>query len=215
MKWNERHGVKTRPGNWLSDSELYKILRAPDTLTLTGSRDFTVLMVLTMCGLRRQEIARLTVNQVQDGRIKDIRCKDKTRSIKMPQLVQDTIDAYRRELSTYVAYNEIFADHLLSGTPMPLWHTSSRDCEFPSFRRMGISAEMIYVIVRKYASMCGFPTVAPHDLRRSYVQIRVCKKDNWQDIEQVMGHNLGGLAPYVLPGRVLTISVKNEEDTAK
>lgn len=51
-----------RVGKWLDPKEVSKLLAAPDVSRLKGKRDRALLGVLIVCGLRRDELVRLTVN---------------------------------------------------------------------------------------------------------------------------------------------------------
>src|SRR5712671_495637 len=59
-----------RVGNWLSLRQAQALLSAPDITTLRGMRDRAILAVLLGCGLRRSEVAALTLTHLQqrDGR---------------------------------------------------------------------------------------------------------------------------------------------------
>ncbi|MGA3027551.1 MAG: tyrosine-type recombinase/integrase [Bryobacteraceae bacterium] len=77
-----------RVGNWLSLQQAQKLLNAPDVTTGKGLRDRATLAVLLGCGLRRSEVAALTLRHIQQrdnrwcivdlvgkhGRVRTIRC---------------------------------------------------------------------------------------------------------------------------------------------
>ena len=78
-----------RMGNWLSVKQAQTLLNTPDITTTKGLRDRAILAVLLGCGLRRSEVAALTVGHVQqrDGRwcIVDLVGKHgRVRTIPMP-----------------------------------------------------------------------------------------------------------------------------------
>src|ERR1700747_3769575 len=88
-----------RVGNWLSLRQAQALLSAPDVATLKGLRDRAIIAVLLGCGLRRSEVAALTVKHVQqrDGRwcIVDLVGKHgRVRTIPMPTWVKVAQDAW-------------------------------------------------------------------------------------------------------------------------
>jgi integrase len=88
-----------RLGNWLSVKQAQTLLNTPDVSTVKGLRDRAILAVLLGCGLRRSEVATLTVGHVQqrDGRwcIVDLVGKHgRVRTIPMPTWVKVAQDAW-------------------------------------------------------------------------------------------------------------------------
>jgi len=88
-----------RLGNWLTVRQAQTLLNAPDATTTKGLRDRAILAVLLGCGLRRSEVAALTVPHVQqrDGRwcIIDLVGKHgRVRTVPMPTWVKVAIDAW-------------------------------------------------------------------------------------------------------------------------
>src|SRR6185369_11212204 len=100
-----------RLGNWLSVKQAQALLNAPDATTHKGLRDRAILAVLLGCGLRRSEVANLTMGHVQqrDGRwcIVDLVGKHgRVRTVPMPAWVKVAIDAYTAE--TGIADGQVF-----------------------------------------------------------------------------------------------------------
>ncbi len=90
-------GVRT--GNWLSLKQAQALLNAPDITTTKGLRDRAIIAVLLGCGLRRSEVAALTMGHIQqrDGRwcIVDLFGKHgRVRTVPMPTWVKVAIDAW-------------------------------------------------------------------------------------------------------------------------
>src|SRR5262252_740748 len=88
-----------RVGNWLSLRQAQALLNAPDTTTKKGLRDRAMLAILLGCGLRRSEVAALTLAHIQqrDNRwcIVDMVGKHgRVRTIPMPTWVKGAIDAW-------------------------------------------------------------------------------------------------------------------------
>lgn len=54
-----------RVGNWLSLQQAQALLNAPDIRTTKGLRDRAMFAVLLGCGLRRSEVAALTMKHIQ------------------------------------------------------------------------------------------------------------------------------------------------------
>ncbi|HLZ93347.1 MAG TPA: tyrosine-type recombinase/integrase, partial [Candidatus Acidoferrum sp.] len=85
-----------RVGNWLSLRQAQAIINAPDTATKKGLRDRAMLAILLGCGLRRSEVAALTLGHIQqrDNRwcIVDLVGKHgRVRTIPMPTWVKGAV----------------------------------------------------------------------------------------------------------------------------
>ena len=88
-----------RLGNWLSLKQAQALLNAPDITSLKGLRDRAIIAVLLGCGLRRSEVAALTLKHIQqrDGRwcIVDLVGKHgRVRTVPMPTWVRVAIDTW-------------------------------------------------------------------------------------------------------------------------
>ena len=91
--------IGVRVGNWLSVQQAQRLLNAPDVSTNKGLRDRAMLAILLGCGLRRSEVAALTMKHIQqrDNRwcIVDLVGKHgRVRTIPMPTWVKVAIDTW-------------------------------------------------------------------------------------------------------------------------
>jgi integrase/recombinase XerD len=93
-------GVKAkgvRVGNWLSVRQAQTLLNAPDIATKKGLRDRAIVGVRLGCGLRRSEVASLTLKHIQPREsrwcIVDLVGKHcRVRTVPMPTWVKVAID---------------------------------------------------------------------------------------------------------------------------
>jgi len=97
VKGAKRIGV--RLGNWLTAEQSQTLLRAPDAESLKGRRDRAILGVMLACGLRRSEVADLTVQHFQQREehwvIADLIGKAAhIRTVPVPGWVKATIDGW-------------------------------------------------------------------------------------------------------------------------
>lgn len=148
-----------RAGNWLTRDQAQKLLNAPDPSTLKGLRDRAILAVMILAGLRRQEVASLTVEHLQqrDGRwaIVDIVGKrNKVRTVPIKPIVKVLLDDWTT------------AAGITSG---PLWRGFRKGNHI--IDTPGISTQAVWRVVEDYApAALGF-RIAPHDLRRTYAKL--------------------------------------------
>jgi site-specific recombinase XerD len=172
VKGVKSHGI--RIGHWLSNTNAERLLDAPDTKCLKGKRDCALLGVAFGCGLRRQELANLTVATIQErsGRwvIVDIRGKHgRVRSVPMPAEVKECVDVW------------LSAAGIVSG------HVFRAITKNGHIHGDGISAQAIYSIVKGYGIDIGV-NIAPHDLRRSFARLARAGNAPLEQIQLSLGH---------------------------
>jgi integrase len=164
-----------RLGNWLSLRQAQALLNAPDAATNKGLRDRAILAVLLGCGLRRSEVAALTIAHVQqrDGRwcIVDLVGKHgRVRTIPMPTWVKVAIDGWTSAIS--VADGHIFR----------AVHRGDK-VQGPS-----LSEKVVWQLLRGYATAVGVPGIAPHDLRRTCAKLCRSAGGELEQIQLLLGH---------------------------
>lgn len=173
VKGAKRHGVRT--GNWLTQGQAEEMLALPDPGTLAGKRNRAILAVLIGCGVRRDELASLTVEHMQqrDARwaLVDLIGKGKrVRTVPMPSWAKVACDDWTA------------AAGICSG---PLFRRIIRE------RRIGpktLSPESIYDVVRGYGRQIGVE-LAPHDLRRSFAKLAHRGNAALEQIQLALGHS--------------------------
>ena len=89
----------TRLGNWLTREQAKELLAVPDRSTLKGKRDYLILALLVGCALRRNELAELEVETIQqrEGRwvLADLEGKGRRiRTVVVPIRVKPGIEAW-------------------------------------------------------------------------------------------------------------------------
>ncbi len=167
--------VGIRSGNWLSARQAQALLNAPVVTTLRGLRDRAILAVLLGCGLRRSEVAALTVTHIQqrDGRwcIVDLVGKHgRIRTTPMPNWVKIAIDTWTTPAG--IADGYIFR-------PVTRGEHVAGD-------RLG--EKVVWQMLRQYAEAVGVPGIAPHDLRRTCAKLCRAAGGELEQIQMLLGH---------------------------
>jgi site-specific recombinase XerD len=167
--------IGVRMGNWLSQKQAQTLLNTPDISTLKGLRDRAIIAVLLGCGLRRSEVAALTMAHVQqrDGRwvILDLVSKHKrVRTVPMPTWTKVAIDAWTARASV---------------TEGHVFRPVHRGDELQGDR---LSEKVVWQLLRPYAAAAGVPGIAPHDLRRTTAKLCRAAGGELEQIQLLLGH---------------------------
>jgi integrase len=165
-----------RAGHWLTADQAKALLLAPDEKTGKGKRDRAILAVLIGCGLQREELVLLNVEDIQlrEERwvIPDLVGKGgRVRLVPIPAWVKERLD---------------------------LWTTSGAIREkriFRALRKHGavssesLSVSAIWRLVPEHAQAAGIQHLTPHDLRRTCAKL--CRKigGNLEQIQFLLRHS--------------------------
>jgi site-specific recombinase XerD len=164
-----------RLGNWLSVQQAQKLLNAPDATTTKGLRDRAILAVLLGCGLRRSEVAALTIAHIQqrDGRwcIVDLIGKHgRVRTVPMPTWVKVATEAWTSAAA--VADGPVFRPVNRAGEAQDV----------------GLSEKVVWQLLQGYAATADVPGIAPHDLRRTCAKLCRAAGGELEQIQMLLGH---------------------------
>src|ERR1035437_9846401 len=156
VKGAKRLGV--RVGNWLSAEQGRTLLAISAGPQLREVRNRAILAVLIGCGLRRAELVTVKVEDLQLREdhwvLADLIGKGgHVRTVPVPDWVKSTVDAWIA--SANIQNGVLFRSVSKVGR---VWGT-------------GFTPKVIWSIVRKAATDCGFGTAAPPDLRRTCARL--------------------------------------------
>jgi integrase len=171
-------GVKRlgrRIGNWLTRDQAQELFDAGSQDTLRGKRDAAVIGLLLGCGLRRSETVNLRLDQLQlregDWVIVDMVGKGgRLRTVPVPAWCKGLIDVWIHE--TGVTEGKVFRRLSKNGT---------RQDE-------GVTTDVVWYAVKRYAKRIGIDHLAPHDLRRTSARLCHGGGSELEQIQFLLGH---------------------------
>jgi len=152
------------------------VLDRTDGSTLRGKRDAAMLGMLLGCGLRRSEVAMVSVDQLQVREshwvIADLAGKGgRVRTVPVPGWCKGLLDG---------------------------WLSASGVTEGKIFRRLrkngrrqepGVSVNVVWDVVKRCATNAGIHHLAPHDLRRSCARLCHESGGELEQIQFLLGHS--------------------------
>jgi len=162
-------------GNWLTAEQGKRLLASMNRESLRGKRNYAMLAMLIGCGVRRGELLALRSESIQ-----------------------------LREDHWVIADLMGKAGHVRT-VPIPLWAKAAIDewkdasgikegALFRSIRKQGqiwgrgMTAKVLWEIVREAASRAGIEKLAPHDLRRTCVRLCRLAGGELDQIQFLLGH---------------------------
>lgn len=165
-------GVRT--GNWLTLDQAQKLINAPDLTRLKGLRDRAILAVMIGAGLRRSEVVKLQLEDLQqrDGRwvIPDLMGKGgRVRTVPLPNWAKQAIDEWitAANLTAGYVFRPVNKGDNLSGDSM--------------------TSQAVQNTVKEYADYLGY-ALSAHDLRRTFAQLARKANAPIDQIQLTLGH---------------------------
>ena len=177
-------------GNWLTKRQTEKLLDLPDRATLRGLRDRALLCLAVSSALRRDELAGLTIGQIQqrEGRwaIVDVKGKgNRTRTVPIPSWAKAAIDEWLSYPMSGIT-ERLLRERWSSYVTTPLLLSIGKG---DKINGSPLGQQSIYDIVRRYGARLGLnTTLAPHDLRRTAAKLAMKGGAPLDQIQLTLGH---------------------------
>ena len=167
VKRAKKFGV--RVGNWLTAEQGRRLLGAFDRQTLRGVRDYAMVAVLLGCGLRRAEVAALSVQDLQQREehwvFADLIGKGgRVRTVPVPFWIAAALHTWMAESG------------ITNGTIFRAINKAGR------IAAHGFSPKVIWSVVKQACQACNLGNVAARDLRRTCA--RLCH-ERGGELEQI------------------------------
>lgn len=173
VKGVRRLGV--RLGNWLTVEQGRRLVHTNYPMTLRGLRDHAMVALLLGCGLRRGEVLGLALESVQQREehwvIADLVGKGgHVRTVPIPGWVKATLDAWTTAAG--LTHGRLFRAINKAGR---VWGD-------------GMTAKVLWDVVRTAVAPAGIERLAPHDLRRTCARLCHLAGGELDQIQFLLGH---------------------------
>ncbi len=163
-----------KPKKWeylpsvLSPEEIERILEIPNTKTLKGIRDRTILELLYSSGLRVSELCELKTEDLDFNR-GVIRIKGKGDKERIVPLGEEALFWLKKYLNTQKTKEKFV---------------------FVSKRGKHITRQRVWQIIKEYAKMAGVTkNISPHTLRHSFATHILLKGADLRVVQELLGHS--------------------------
>lgn len=170
-----------RPGNWLTEAQVQQLLSScwSGEERAQASRDTAIIALLVLCGLRRQEVVKVTwadITSYSGYPILRVHGKgEKLRLVKIPALVVQLLNGWAEYCPDTQEKTPVFVSINKAGKVTG---------------RRALHPEAIPQIVRKAIKASGLDSihVTPHDLRRTFARGAYESGISFELIRQALGH---------------------------
>ena len=156
----------------IGEAQIDALLAAPDTETIFGLRDKAVLETLYATGLRVSEAAQMQLQDLdlQRGVVTVIGKGNKQRIVPLGAEAMHWLERYL----------ETARGELLKHTPC--------DFVFVGQKRSGISRQLVWQMVKRYAAEAGISELSPHGLRHAFATHLVNHGADLRSVQMMLGH---------------------------
>lgn len=156
----------------ISEQQIDRLLNAPDTDTPHGLRDKALLELIYATGLRVSEAVKLTMRDMdlQRGMVRALGKGNKQRDVPMGQEAVYWLERYVAEARPLLLKERV-CDEL-----------------FVSQKRVGISRQLAWMVVKTYAEAADIHHLSPHGLRHAFATHLVNHGADLRVVQSLLGH---------------------------
>jgi integrase/recombinase XerD len=158
----------------LSESEVFALLKAPNTQEPRGLRDKALLEILYASGLRVTELVTLKLEQIslQQGIVRVVGKGDKERLVPVGEEALDWLQRY-----------------LTVARPLILKNNGPTDALFLSNRGTEMTRQSFWHRIKQYAKLVGIQkSLSPHTLRHAFATHLVNHGADLRVVQMLLGH---------------------------
>ena len=156
----------------MGETAIDALLAAPDTNTAIGLRDAALLELMYATGLRVSEAVSLTLSELdlRTGVLCTIGKGNKERLVPLGEVAVDKM-----------------LDYLGNARPA-LLKGAACDFVFVSQKKCGITRQLAWQVVKKYAQQVGIFNLSPHGLRHAFATHLVNHGADLRAVQMLLGH---------------------------
>lgn len=155
---------------FLNQTDVEKLLSAPDVSQEIGLRDRAILELMYACGLRVSEVVdlKLSAIEIDSGILTCTGKGNKMRKVPVGKSAVEWLKNYLvvRRKKENIEINNLFVNSL--GNP--------------------INRQTIFYFIKEYAEKCGLEDVSPHTLRHSFATHLIQNSADVRSVQQMLGH---------------------------
>ncbi len=158
----------------LTEADVDRLLAAPDTQTILGVRDRTMLEVLYACGLRVSELIRLTLTQVnlRSGCLRIIGKGAKERLVPVGEQALEWLQKYTRTVRPALLESQLSEDL------------------FVTRRGQAMTRQAFWYLIKRYAFQADISKpLSPHTLRHAFATHLVNHGADLRTVQMLLGHS--------------------------
>lgn len=170
--------VPERSLDLISPQELDRLMKGPDTTTLSGLRDRAILELLFSTGLRVSELCNLSQEDVDLTRDEfSVRGKgDKVRVVFLSDAAKDALRAYQKERKDFDE-----AMFIQYGKNVKQDSVKNKD--------LRLTPRSVQRIMKQYATIAGITRkVTPHVIRHSFATDLLSNGADLRSVQALLGH---------------------------